>query len=744
MTVAGLALDALEHNPSEPMLLNCAGIACYELWALEGARALFSAAARLDPGLPHLANNRAEVGRRLAAARPRRPLHAAVPGLVRRAKTISRRAAPTPGLTLSLCMIVRDEERMLGRCLTAAAPVVDEIVIVDTGSTDRTIEIAKSFGARVIERPWTGSFADARNVSFEAATGDWLLYLDADEVLVSDDAQRLRKLTGMTWREAFRLTETNFVGDLAEGTAVASSALRLFRNRPEYRFSGALHEQILHTLPTWAPGRVEQTSIRIEHYGYLGDVRAAKDKSARNLEILREQLAATPTPSAFLHFNLGCEYAAVGDMAGCVRELGQAWSMLEAAGTLRATEYAPRLMHTMARALRLAGRPADAYERAVAGLKVLPDCTDLVLEQANAAFVLGHLQESRELCRRCIELGDAPAEQGGIVGSGTYMPRIALARMALQRNDCAEAIELLQWCLENHPEFPGVAGPYAEARLRRGDDPDVIVSTLDTHLAALPAAARFALARLLARTGAGATVEAQYRRVLEEVDERRANPARTALAELLLGRGEFAEAARLAALVGDDEAFGGLACRIETAAQIALGGLDAARAAASRGTAVGLSRSERDVFSAWIDGAQGEPPATGLSVACVPLLATMMEFMLRGDRPEQVRVLETLLTGSRLQTRERLQLLGETFLRHDRLTDAERAWRAACAEAPDARAQFGLAQIAARQKRYEDAATLAREALALDRSCSGAARLLEILRPVVRAPEAGALTAVDG
>ncbi len=81
-------------------------------------------------------------------------------------------------------MIVRDEEEMLPRCLAAVADAVDEIIIVDTGSVDRTIEIARSFGAQVIEREWTGSFSDARNASFDAATGDWILYLDADEVLV--------------------------------------------------------------------------------------------------------------------------------------------------------------------------------------------------------------------------------------------------------------------------------------------------------------------------------------------------------------------------------------------------------------------------------------------------------------------------------------------------------------------------------------------------------------------------------
>ena len=95
---------------------------------------------------------------------------------------------------------------MLPRCLGAIAPVVDEIIVVDTGSRDATIEIARSFGARVIEHEWTDSFADARNISFDAATGDWVMYLDADEVLVSEDAERLRALTGHTWREAFYLS----------------------------------------------------------------------------------------------------------------------------------------------------------------------------------------------------------------------------------------------------------------------------------------------------------------------------------------------------------------------------------------------------------------------------------------------------------------------------------------------------------------------------------------------------------
>ena len=126
-------------------------------------------------------------------------------------------AKPAQGMRLSLCMIVRDEEEMLPRTLEAIKPAVDEIIIVDTGSTDATIAIAESFGATVIEREWTGSFSDARNASLEAATGDWFLYLDADEVLVSEDVDRLRGLVGQTWREAFFLHETNFTGDEGNG-----------------------------------------------------------------------------------------------------------------------------------------------------------------------------------------------------------------------------------------------------------------------------------------------------------------------------------------------------------------------------------------------------------------------------------------------------------------------------------------------------------------------------------------------
>ena len=328
-------------------------------------------------------------------------------------------------------MIVRDEQEMLPRCLSAVAAAVDEIVIVDTGSTDATIEIARSFGARVIEREWTGSFAQARNVSFDAAGGDWLIYLDADEVLAGEDLERLRALTGCTWREAFYLSETNHTGEIDDGTAVAHSALRVLRNRPEYRFEGRLHEQIAHRLPGYLPERVETTGIRVEHYGYLGVVRDLREKSRRNIELLRLSQRERPA-TPFLLYNLGSEYAAAGEHTAAVTELQKAQELLEALPDRDSYRFAPALMCRLVRSLRISGRAGDALARAQVGLEHFPELTDLVLEQARAANALGERDRAIALCERCIEMGDAPVQYTASVGSRSYL-RAGTARRASAR-----------------------------------------------------------------------------------------------------------------------------------------------------------------------------------------------------------------------------------------------------------------------------------------------------------------------
>jgi hypothetical protein len=308
---ASALLDALEHEPSDPMILNQTGVLLYELRELRAADDLFAAALRLDPDLPHASDNRAAArhARSRGATRLKTRHSGRLKPLAGRARAVSRRAGPANGLTLSLCMIVKDEEQMLPGCLAPLVGHVDEMIVVDTGSSDRTVEIAESFGAKVVRFPWTGSFSDARNASIEAATGDWLIYLDADEHLEAEDAPRLRELLGRTWREGFHLVETNYTGGADAGSAVTHTALRLWRNRPQYRFEGRIHEQKTQTMPTYLPERFETTTIRVRHYGYLNHRIASKEKSRRNVELLQQEAAEAPTP--FTDYNLAMSFASM-------------------------------------------------------------------------------------------------------------------------------------------------------------------------------------------------------------------------------------------------------------------------------------------------------------------------------------------------------------------------------------------------------------------------------------------------
>ncbi|MDX6727619.1 MAG: hypothetical protein QOK49_2424, partial [Baekduia sp.] len=448
------AVEILEEEPREPLLLNFAGVLLYELGAIVAAEPLFRAAQRLDPELRDVGVNLRECSRRRKQGNstpqglPGSVLRA-LRDLGPRAQRIAQRAVPATGQTVSLCMIVKDEADMLPRCLAAVREFVDELIVVDTGSTDATVEIAESFGARVLHHEWTGDFAAARNVSLDAATGDWLLYLDADEVLVEGDGPRLRELLGHTWREGFFLTETNHVGDLEDGAAVTHNALRLFRNRESYRFEGRVHEQFAHHLPS-LPERVVPSQVRVEHFGYLGAVRDAKEKSRRNLELLQRQLReGVDTP--FLHFNLGSERAAAGDTAGSLVHLETAWEKLASDPARLEYGYFPSLASRRVKALNANGRHADALAAGDEVLRLLPSFTDVVLEQALAHRGLGATEQAIEAFERCIAMGDAPARYCATVGAGSVHARSLLAERYIGAGRREDAAAELQLVLEHRP-----------------------------------------------------------------------------------------------------------------------------------------------------------------------------------------------------------------------------------------------------------------------------------------------------
>jgi len=723
-SIANGALGALERAPSEPRLLNYAGIAFYELWQLDAAAALFEAAKRLDPGLVQVEGNLARLAQRERKLRGKRPPAPAYPSLAQlapRALQIAARAQPARGQRLSLCMIVRDEQEMLPGCLASLEDAVDEMVVVDTGSTDATVEIARSFGARVIFHPWSGSFAEARNVSLEAATGDWLICLDADEVLVREDVALLRSLTERTWREAFYLSETNYTGELEDGTAVTHNALRIFRNRPEYRYEGRLHEQIAHRLPTFLPERVEASGVRIEHYGYLGAVRDSREKSRRNIELLRLQQAESP-PSAFLHYNLGSEYAAADQHELALEQFERAWALLEQRSDLDSYQFAPALMCRMIKALRAWGDPAGAIARAGEGLARFEGFTDLVFEQALAAIALGETARARGLLERCIEMGDAPARYTATVGCGTYLPRIRLAELASAAGEHRTAIELLEHCLREHPRFVGSVLPYASASLAGGVPPENVVAELERHMPDPAPAARFMLGTALYEAGATGLAEMQFRAVLAR--QPHSARARVALGEALLAQRRYGEAAEVACVLPDEDPLAVAARRTELFARLAGSQADEVGATLERARASPMEGTELELFSAWRELALSGETAVELSAAAVPALALMLEALLRVHDFEAFEVLLGALERTPLPARERRELLAGMYLRRGFPASAADEWLAVCAEEPDVAALLGLARVASVRGMTSEMGEFAAAALEREPDNADAASLL--------------------
>jgi len=213
---------------------------------------------------------------------------------------------------ISLCMIVKDEEKNLRRCLNSIKSEVDEIVIVDTGSSDNTRQIAKEFTNKVYDFQWSNDFSKARNFSLSKASMQWILFIDADEFLSKNDSGKIRALLNSNeirkdCPDAFTFdirTYTNETGvagwtsskgdsypesQIAEGFWTAS-AVRLFRNKKGYFFEGRIHESPRIPIEN-AGGKISDSGIIIHHLGALNEKEHFKSKKENYIGLLKQRLA---------------------------------------------------------------------------------------------------------------------------------------------------------------------------------------------------------------------------------------------------------------------------------------------------------------------------------------------------------------------------------------------------------------------------------------------------------------------
>ncbi len=232
------------------------------------------------------------------------------------------------GNRLTVCVLTKNEEKFIGQCLNSVRGLASQIVVLDTGSTDRTVEIAREHGAEVHSLAWADDFSAARNAALEHATGDWILMLDADEELpVAQHAKLLADLKNSNV-VAFRLPLVN-CGQENEGRSFIP---RLFRNLPGAYYYGRIHEQLFQSFLPSAKKWGLKTALgtaELFHHGYSKEMVRDRNKVERNLNLLRQATLEYPA-DANLVMNFGLELVRSGDLAAGIEKYREAFELMSA------------------------------------------------------------------------------------------------------------------------------------------------------------------------------------------------------------------------------------------------------------------------------------------------------------------------------------------------------------------------------------------------------------------------------
>ncbi len=367
---------------------------------------------------------------------------------------------------LSLCMIVRNEERFLGDALTSVQGVVDEICIVDTGSTDGTVAIAESFGARVKHVTWRDDFAWARNQALEMATGAWIFVLDADERLAPESRIQLRGVRGMKPAgEGLWIRCRNYTDAERENVASTNAIVRVFPNDPAIRYRGTLHEFVVREGED-RPISAERTAIEIVHLGYTHAVMVSRGKAERNLRVSRAAYEAAPS-DPILVYNYAMSALLAGETALARVQLERVAELT--AGTPRG--YRPMALSKLAGLYVDEGRPGDALRVADECIGLVPTYPDGHFARGRALTGLGRYDEARSAYEESIRCGLSTAFEHFVVDEeiAIWKAHNEIGGTFVLQRRYAEAREWLERALAAHPGERTLMLNLARCRESAGD-----------------------------------------------------------------------------------------------------------------------------------------------------------------------------------------------------------------------------------------------------------------------------------
>ena len=356
---------------------------------------------------------------------------------------------------ISVCMIVKDEETYLRTLLPLLVRQFGEVIVVDTGSTDHSPQIAQTTtGVRCFERLWDQDFAAARNAAIAHATGDYILMLDADETLPSDARHILEQFIAVHPND---LGVTRVISDQWTETGieqrVVSHITRFFPNHPSIRYQGIIHEQVVdHT----GIRRRFDTGLLIQHAGYALPVATMNKKSLRNLALIDRALSLEPSSPQWAYY----QYQR-GKSLDQLQRYTEALQSYEEALQQSAAAYPfyPELMMEYLYDLKRSGDQETLWDVVGKALWQLPDYPDLYFFIGIALIQLQvpNLDMIQQAFETCLTLGDKSDKYPTVIGTGSFLAAYNLGAFYESQQDTARA--------RSYYEMAAMAG-YAPAQAR--------------------------------------------------------------------------------------------------------------------------------------------------------------------------------------------------------------------------------------------------------------------------------------
>ena len=412
-------------------------------------------------------------------------------------------------------MIVRDEEDFLDACLRSVEGVVEEIVVLDTGSSDSTVEIARSHGARVYDHPWKDSYSEARNACIDLATGDWILVLDADERLDESAKSVIRKAVFDENFAAYEFYQRNYYSDEDTADVIINPTCRLWRNRPEYRYKGSIHENpatsIVHQF-----GMIGRLDATIHHFGNQPSVLAARDKCNRYIRLLEAELRENPNDVCKLH-DIAVSHYVAGRYSDALPYLERSVSLLSAESPLAGIVFS-----TFVGALCHSGQPERAIEQLERTISLGIYHPEICYAGGQALMALDRFDEAVAQFEQAIELGEHGDWTGDEAVWG-HKAREAIAICFLNLGRWPEAASHGIEALRSKPDRSETRAVVAQACFHWGDslyesgDYSIAAEVYSNALRLAPdhAPGFFALGNCYFRSGAVESSILAYRKAIE-------------------------------------------------------------------------------------------------------------------------------------------------------------------------------------------------------------------------------------